>query len=195
MLPFGGTVFFRGVYKGCSEKQNDRSPPKGLRSEAVKKPCHSEPVRTHLRAKSRPSGGCAPKRACGRSGVGIPRIFKHFHSISSRLTQKQLADATGLTSASISRYENGKHYISVDIAKRLAAASQISIGGKWYDRIPCGDEMDFDPCMSEGERCHDCGAKRGHYHHWNCDAERCPACHGQLLSCDCVDVYVENKHI
>lgn len=73
--------------------------------------------------------------------------------------------------------------------------SQISIGGKWYDRIPCGDEMDFDPCMSEGERCHDCGATRGHYHHWNCDAERCPACHGQLLSCDCVDVYVENKHI
>ena len=37
---------------------------------------HCEPVRTHLRAKSRPSGGCAPKRACGRSGVAIPQHFR-----------------------------------------------------------------------------------------------------------------------
>ena len=46
--------------------------------------------------------------------------------LSSRLTQKQLADETGLTSASISRYETGKHSISVDIAKRLAAALHIN---------------------------------------------------------------------
>jgi hypothetical protein len=26
---------------------------------------------------------------------------------------------------------------------------------------------------------------RGQYHHCNCDAETCPACHGQLIGCDC----------
>lgn len=34
-------------------------------------------------------------------------------------------------------------------------------------------------------RCHDCGARHGHQHHPGCDVERCPTCHGQLISCDC----------
>lgn len=33
--------------------------------------------------------------------------------------------------------------------------------------------------------CHDCNAKHGEYHHYGCDAERCPVCGGQLISCDC----------
>ena len=41
------------------------------------KRCHSEPVRTLLRAKSR-LRRLRSVHACGRSGVGIPRIFKHF---------------------------------------------------------------------------------------------------------------------
>ena len=36
-------------------------------------------------------------------------------------------------------------------------------------------------------RCHDCNAKHGHYHHSGCDAERCPMCGGQLISCGCLD--------
>lgn len=68
---------------------------------------------------------------------------------------------------------------------------KIHIGGKVYDRIKCGAENDFDPNMEEGERCHDCGATFGHFHHWGCDAERCPACGGQLIGCDCEDVFVE----
>jgi len=35
------------------------------------------------------------------------------------------------------------------------------------------------------ERCHDCGAKDGHFHHPGCDWEECPRCHGQLIGCDC----------
>ena len=34
-------------------------------------------------------------------------------------------------------------------------------------------------------RCHDCGAKHGKIHHQGCDAERCPKCGLQLISCDC----------
>lgn len=37
------------------------------------------------------------------------------------------------------------------------------------------------------DRCHDCGAKVGTYHHSSCDEERCPRCGGQLLCCDCWD--------
>ena len=69
--------------------------------------------------------------------------------------------------------------------------SKIHIGGKVFDRIKCGSEEDFDSDMAENERCHDCGAKKGFYHHWGCDAERCPACGGQLISCDCEDVFVK----
>ena len=69
--------------------------------------------------------------------------------------------------------------------------SKVHINGKEYERIKCGDAYDFVPDMEEGERCHDCGATVGHYHHWGCDAERCPACHGQLIGCDCKDVYLE----
>lgn len=43
----------------------------------------------------------------------------------------------------------------------------------------------------ETTRCHDCNALFGHLHHWGCDAERCPACGGQLISCDCEDVFID----
>lgn len=36
-------------------------------------------------------------------------------------------------------------------------------------------------------RCHDCGIAHGGYHHPGCDAERCPRCFGQLISCGCFE--------
>jgi hypothetical protein len=67
------------------------------------------------------------------------------------------------------------------------AASTVFCNGKEYKRIPSGDEQDLMQ-LEEGRRCHDCGATTGHYHHWGCDAERCPACGIQLIICDCEDV-------
>lgn len=39
----------------------------------------------------------------------------------------------------------------------------------------------------ESGRCHDCNIKHGGKHHPGCDAERCPRCNGQLISCGCLD--------
>ena len=43
-----------------------------------------------------------------------------------KLSQKELAKATGFTAASISRYETGNRKMSVDVAKRLSKALNTS---------------------------------------------------------------------
>ena len=44
------------------------------------------------------------------------RAIRHMQMLS----QRELAEATGLTAASISRYETGDRKMSVDVAKRLS---------------------------------------------------------------------------
>lgn len=56
---------------------------------------------------------------------------------------------------------------------------------KMFDPIKWGAEGDLWP-SEPGERCHDCNAKQGFHHHPGCDVERCPVCHGQLISCGCL---------
>jgi len=55
----------------------------------------------------------------------------------------------------------------------------VKIDGKIYRR----NNEYFDV----NKRCHDCGIenKPGNIHHFGCDMERCPACEGQMISCDC----------
>ncbi len=64
------------------------------------------------------------------------------------------------------------------------AVGEIVLKGETYKRIKYGEEEGN--ADLEG-RCHDCGAKKGYYHHFRCDVEQCPRCKRQLLSCDCLE--------
>lgn len=55
-----------------------------------------------------------------------------------------------------------------------------------FPRIRFGQESDFADLGIDS--CHDCGAQQGTLHATLCDMEVCPACGGQLLSCDCEHV-------
>ena len=69
----------------------------------------------------------------------------------------------------------------------IAAAQAITsyeINGVAYPRIRYGCEAE-DWGAASGRPCHDCAVRPGQYHVPSCDAERCPACHGQAISCAC----------
>jgi hypothetical protein len=56
------------------------------------------------------------------------------------------------------------------------------IGGRQYPRIRFGRER---PRAPDKLTCHDCAVVPGEFHVPGCDVERCPACHGQAIACDC----------
>lgn len=61
------------------------------------------------------------------------------------------------------------------------SCSTVKCNEKKYKRIRFGEE-EFEHVEN---CCHDCGTRRGHFHHSGCDVEECPVCGGQLLGCDC----------
>ena len=61
----------------------------------------------------------------------------------------------------------------------------VIIGGRAYAPIPWGQEL-RPRHRYEPEECRDCGTPLGGVHHPGCCMERCPACHGQAIGCDCV---------
>ena len=69
----------------------------------------------------------------------------------------------------------------------------VKIRGKYYKRIPCGDN-DFLDYNMDGRPCKDCGVSVGQYHVAGCEAEKCPVedcimrkkkfpCNTQLCGC------------
>lgn len=61
-----------------------------------------------------------------------------------------------------------------------------------YDDFADGNARARIPNAEPGN-CHDCGTPAGALHHPGCDAERCPACAGQAISCGCGEAKDEDE--
>jgi hypothetical protein len=73
--------------------------------------------------------------------------------------------------------------MSGDKPTNTCVTTPIVYNEKEYKQIPHGDKNDF--LNSDNPRCHDCNVAKGGLHHPGCDAERCPICRGQIISCSC----------
>ena len=68
-------------------------------------------------------------------------------------------------------------------------AISIIHNGKEYMRFKIGEIGDLYAAGEPGrfhmknERCSDCNAKLGYYHHMLCTNERCPVCGGTFVNC------------
>lgn len=72
-------------------------------------------------------------------------------------------------------------------AKIEAAQKQptYELEGRPYERLRHNEE----------EPCHDCAVFKGELHVPSCDAERCPICGGQYISCGCFNEDEEDDEL
>lgn len=74
-------------------------------------------------------------------------------------------------------------YCTFDMKNQVSCTLDVAvIDGVEYSRIR------FQPMlypMSMIEKCHDCWTPLGGQHHPGCDAEICPKCFYQAISCEC----------
>lgn len=85
-------------------------------------------------------------------------------------------------------------YNGVDVTRdwpaEIVAAQrelEVEVQGEQYRRLAYGYESGWavnNPSYSANP-CHDCAVVRGQLHVPGCDAEQCPRCEGQLISCPC----------
>lgn len=66
-----------------------------------------------------------------------------------------------------------------------SSTAPVRIGGVDFQPIRWGDESRRHNMVTF--HCHDCGTPPGGVHHPGCCVERCPACLGQALGCECND--------
>jgi len=77
-------------------------------------------------------------------------------------------------------------YCNKDMSKVNSCVEvAITINKEVYKPIPYGQETRIN--WDYSVRCHDCNVQVGGLHHPGCDVEECPVCHGQLISCGCID--------
>jgi hypothetical protein len=65
-------------------------------------------------------------------------------------------------------------------------ATTLVINGKTYERLRFEEDETDDKQEYRGEwLCGHCDVRDFSYHMLGCEAERCPRCHGQIISCEC----------
>ena len=78
--------------------------------------------------------------------------------------------------------------------EKIQAAQNVlsyTLNGKRVARIRYGNEQD--DWHAESVPCHDCRVLKGELHVPSCDVEECPACGGQIISCDCLFEELEQQ--